>query len=1000
MSAASIPLTSRFPAFRVWCVALVLLLLPSLAIAADPEHPAAFGFHTRTWTTDDGLPHNAVTRILQDSLGFLWFGTPGGLARFDGREFYPVPLSQQSGNTVYSVRGLAEESPGSVLLLAGNQLFRVDDKGTSVHPSSSRFPQLGEDPLDLYVEPSGAIWVATNSGIVLRWHGDADVKIFGRETRVATRSKRFSFATDGNGVTWIASDGYLATYENGQLRRHPQAPAGQILIALSRSGSVWVCTEDKLLKTRKDSLQIASDRPPWTGDFNAVRYLSESAAGELLVTGRGVIHRFQAGRFASFPIPTALANSIVEDREGNIWIGTNGSGAAQMHARSHRIFLQRSGVHADSVSSLAEDAHGQIWVANRSAGLHVVVPATGEVTRVQTEAAAIPVDVVTVSPAGEVWFGGVRSGLWRIHKPGTEPLRIPAPSEGVNALLATRSGSVWFATTLGELGCFTGEKLEWFHDRPGYLVRRVYALAEDPDGSIWVGGREGNLTRWTGKQFEHVNDPAIRSVVHDLRVDRSGNLWVGTASGLAVRMEGKFYLITSQHGLPDDIIYNVIEDDADRMWLATRRGLFYASRSELLSVARTAGTAVVASRFGPEQGLQGFTPNPNYFPGVLKTRAGTLWFSSTQGAVEVDPARLISPPGPPTLKVHSISWDGAPQTWSNDEALRLPSGRHRLDAKLLVLSFTDTENLVLEHRLAGFDARWIATSNDRTATYTNLPPGTYQLFARVRRGTGPWTNEKLLLTLQLTPAWWETDIARIAALLLLISLVALLSRAIAQRRLRHRLRLLEQQQALERERSRIARDLHDELGAGLTEVGLLADRLVTTVPADVAPQLSGLAWRARRLATDLSGIVWTMNAHHCSLDQFAVFLRRYSERLFRNTGTRCVTHGVETIPSVPLSPGVQHHLLALAKEALNNALKHARATEVRIELNYDGGEFSLRIADNGVGCSDIAERDCDGNGLRNMRSRLQELGGTLDVQSDLGKGTSILMRVPLEPARE
>jgi signal transduction histidine kinase len=154
-----------------------------------------------------------------------------------------------------------------------------------------------------------------------------------------------------------------------------------------------------------------------------------------------------------------------------------------------------------------------------------------------------------------------------------------------------------------------------------------------------------------------------------------------------------------------------------------------------------------------------------------------------------------------------------------------------------------------------------------------------------------------------------------------------------------------------------------------------------------------LAWRTRRLATDLSGIVWTMNASNASLDQFAHFIQRYAERIFRSTGTLCVIAGVEGIPSVPLAPDLQHHLLAIAKESMNNILKHAHAKEARLELRYAEGIFQVSASDNGVGFA-VDQAEYDGNGLRNMQARTKEIGGTFKVTSAPGAGSTVLIRIP------
>jgi signal transduction histidine kinase len=433
------------------------------------------------------------------------------------------------------------------------------------------------------------------------------------------------------------------------------------------------------------------------------------------------------------------------------------------------------------------------------------------------------------------------------------------------------------------------------------------------------------------------------------------------------------------------------------MWFASRRGLFYVAKSELLAVARAEAAQVTSHMLGREHGLVALTPIATYYPTTGKSPDGRLWFATAQGAVVVNPGRMLRDLPPPPVLIDEVLWDGAPVAVG--EKLRLPSGQHRVEFHFSALSYTAPENVRLRHRLEGAESNWVETGSERTAGYTNLRPRDYRLQVIARNSVGVWNTTGATLAFTIVPAWWETVYFRAGVVLMLIGFTAWLARTFAQRRLQQKLRRLEQDHALEKERARIARDLHDDLGASLTEVGLLADRLVGAAPSELSPQLSGLAWRTRRLATELSGIVWTMSASNSSLDRLAAFLRRYAERLFRNTGTRCVVTGVEGIPAVPLPPDPQHQLLAAAKEAINNILKHARATEAAIEMRYVEEVFEMRIEDNGAGFSSEASLEPEGNGLRNMRSRLLEIGGTCEVTTTEGRGTLVVLRFPCGSAK-
>jgi signal transduction histidine kinase len=220
-------------------------------------------------------------------------------------------------------------------------------------------------------------------------------------------------------------------------------------------------------------------------------------------------------------------------------------------------------------------------------------------------------------------------------------------------------------------------------------------------------------------------------------------------------------------------------------------------------------------------------------------------------------------------------------------------------------------------------------------------------------------------------------------------------RLIAHRRLRKKLKRLEQEHTLEKERVRIARDLHDELGAGLTEVGMMAERIVTTSSDKTGGALTDLAWRTRRLSTELSGIVWALNSRNSTLNRLADFVRQYTQRLFKGLSINCVIKNGDHLPVLPVAPDVQHHLIAATKEALNNVLKHSQATEVSVELHYQNDWFEIVIGDNGQGFVVNEARELDGNGLRNIHSRIAEIGGDVAISSEPGKGTQVMLRVKL-----
>lgn len=976
---------------RVISIVLFGLAAASAApVAGEPE------YHLRSWTTEDGLPHNSVSRIVQDRAGFLWFATVGGLARFDGREFREIQIPPEHRPRGFNIRAFAEERPGVFVILptSGNVLRYADGTWTA-HPIVAAMAARQDSAVDLHVDPQGMLWVGLASGGLANWSSDKGARFFATKAGPVPRFRRFTFASDGLGKTWVSSDALFASEQASDLQPFEHAPREPTLIASGREGRIWVCTDARLQRLERGRLITESENVPWQGEFVGVRHLFEDSRGALWIASsrRGLL-RYFGGRFTTVATPYPSISVVTEDREGNIWIGTDGRGVVQLREKSYRLYNTVSGLPHEVVSSIAEDSDGRIWLANRTGGL-VVVDADGALQPGSAASFYSYANVVSLDARNRVWFGGGQSGLSR-WDPGLKeiPVKLPLPQSNLHILFCAQNGDMWFASDPDGVGFYHNDQIKLLAEGEGLTPRSVSCITQDREGKIWIVDGNGDLFQWDGIHLARIPTPreSVPRPVHAIYADGGGRLWLGTAGGLVLKEGDQFHLLTHAHGLADEIVLQIVEDDEDRLWFAARRGLFYVAKSELLAAASGGSERVASHMFGRNQGLSGLTPTPNYQPAAHKARDGKLWFATTQGAVAIDPTRLPHDlPAPPVL-IDEVRLD---EHLLPAGALRVPSGQHRIEFRFAALSYTAPEDVLLRHQLEGADRQWTDTGSDRAASYTNLPAGDYRLRVIARNSAGRWNAAGVTLAFTVVPAWWETWAFRAGAILLLTALTAWLARTVAQRRLRERLQRVEQEHALEKERVRIARDLHDDLGASLTEVGLLADRLVDTPAADLAPQLASLAWRTRRLSTDLSGIVWSMSPRNGTLNRLGEFIRQYAQRLFRGLPIRCTVRGADGLPTLPLAPDFQHQLIAATKEALNNVLKHSRASEVTIELRYLEGCFEITIDDNGKGFTVVDATGTDGNGLRNIRARIEEIGGTVKIASAPAQGARILLRLPL-----
>jgi signal transduction histidine kinase len=321
------------------------------------------------------------------------------------------------------------------------------------------------------------------------------------------------------------------------------------------------------------------------------------------------------------------------------------------------------------------------------------------------------------------------------------------------------------------------------------------------------------------------------------------------------------------------------------------------------------------------------------------------------------------------------------------------------------LSFLDPEEIRFRHKLEGSDADWVEDAGARLARYGRLPHGNYRFRVAARVADGPWREDNDLFALRVpTPIYFQTWAIGLYVLAA-ITLVAGTVRIISHRRLRRALARLEQEQALERERMRIARDMHDEMGSKLTKISFLSEhvQMDAGTAGPVFEKIQSIAQTSRDLLKTMDEIVWVVDPRNDRLENLVAYLSQYAVEYFQNTRIECELRLPQEIPQHPLSSETRHNLFLTFEEALNNALKHSAATNVKVAMNVTAREFEISITDNGRGFNATAPAAANGgtrggrggNGLKNMRQRLMTVGGQCLVTSTPGAGTTVTMLIPL-----
>lgn len=978
-------------------LALCLLAGSSGDAAAGPVYPDYF---VQSWRTGDGLPVNAVNDVLQGTNGYFWLATLEGLVRFDGVGFkrYSSPLIAQAA--ARNIRALAQTADATFLMLpAIGGVVQLKDGQFSPHPAGEG--TAGRQLQTVFVDRGSAVWLSWDGGGVRRWRA-GQITEFGLTNGLSNRV-RAVFAADGEGGVWIASGGFLGCYRDGKLTRFSEnrGPMEHTIVAASRSGGIWICKDTELLEWNSGLFSTIYTNLPWASSSDNARAMFEDSRGVLWIgTGAHGLFRLAGGRLAAEETSQSQITSITEDREGDIWVGTAGGGINRLRPKSFVLYNTKTGLPEDMSDSVCADELGNVWLANRGSG--VVRISDGKVFALHVQAGARRFRAYSICPDDQGCVWGIEGSLFRF--PRDHPDQAQSVSNSLtgnitqaHVLYKSRNGDIWMGSDPNILGCFRGGLPENCVSETNFPGQRPRSIAEDAAGRIWIGTDNRQLIELAGGTFTVFaqKDGLPNAAVRSLYADADGAVWAGTiGGGLVLRRNGKFTLITTADGLPDDNIAEMVEDDAGRLWCGARSGIFYVAKSDLLAFADRRIPKVKGTIFGKSDGMTGISCLGSCQPMTSKTPDGKLWFATQQGVLALDPAALKTNTRPPPVFIDALFVNDRPVEMT--APLRIPPLCHKLEFRFSVLSYVAPERVCLRYKLDGVDSDWIEVVNQRAAVYSGLQPGKYRMHLKACNNDGVWNEAGASLAFVVLPAWWQSGWFRGSALLVLITVSGMGIRHWAQRRLKLKLERLEHQQALERERTRIARDLHDDLGATVTQVGLMLEemRATTSSAEEIKQQSAAISGRVLNLARDLDAVVWSVNPGNDSLGELFAYLSESFLEHFRRTSIRPRLEVMESIPDSALAPEVRHHLFLVVKEAMNNVIKHSEATEVTLSLKVVGNVLEIRIADNGRGVSPDTLARSKRHGFPNIRARVEQLGGKLEVASEPGKGTSIRILIP------
>jgi signal transduction histidine kinase/ligand-binding sensor domain-containing protein len=990
----------NFRGFR-WCrVAAFTTLIPG-ALALNPVQLAPSDYVRKNFTIEDGLPDSHVNAIVQSQNGYLWIGTEGGLARFDGQHFTLVQFRGENSREV-AVHSLLSGSNGDLWVGTDSGLEHVPKTAADhfdrtlvrlYHPGAG----LSDQVMCLHLNREGVLWVGTNRGLYLLDHGNF-VTVIAKE--MISRIEGAS-----NDHLLIITSGGFAEWDGSRLLRHPEV-ALQLDVEKNeifhvfedRAGVTWFCTGAGVALRANGSMQRLSpyDSARARRALGNPAYRAyEDVQGDVWITTQKGLFQVAGAHLKPFD-PALLARAIYCDQDGDLWIGTGDTGLARFRRRIIRMYTKADGLPNDKVETILSGHDGTLWVGNNCGGLSKF---DGQRFITYSEKDGLSNSCVwslAEDRHHDIWVGTWGGGFYRFRQGHFTQYSISQglPSDVALSVMVAQDGSLWTATG-GGLARMQGGHLRNYTMADGLSSDRIISVYEDQKGGIWAATSAG-IDRLAGDRFVPVSPPPDvgDAPYNSLREDALGNLYaLSLTSGISRIANNRIFNIRQTME-----VSGMVQGPQHNLWFSGRQGISRISAESLERAQADNGSPLDYASFSRDDGLNSRECSAGQ-PNIAITPDGKLWTATRTGLAMLDLNQQPQLCHKSPVFVEEVEVGRSRQTPNSRLVLR--PGAYHVVLHFTAVELASPENIRLQYRLDGVDPDWLDADATRTAIYTDIPVGTHSFHVRASNGDGIWDRAGISYEITQEPYFyargWFRLVAGIAFFLTLTGGYSL--------RL-HRIRAQMNARLDERvtERLRIARDLHDTLLQSFH--GLLprfqavqnllpgriaeAQQVLEAAVDDAAQAIT----EARDAVQDLRSSTIVTNDLAKAIEVLGGELRAHQRDADGDSADFSVH--VEG-PPLDLNPILRDEIYRIAGEALRNAFHHARARRIEVEIRYAERQFSVRVRDDGIGidASALSQEGRPGHfGLRGMRERSKSIGGQLEVWSEHGAGTEMELTMP------
>ncbi len=979
---------------------------------------------------DNGLSQSSVYIIFQDSKGFMWFGTGDGLNRYDGNQIKTYKFDYNpriTGNGNFYGHRAKEDTNNNIWFSNRSGLVMYDVKSNTIkrifpNNDTAKFACLLEV---ISITKNNELWFSNCHTSIFRYNintGKLDTyRILDRS--MDKKKSQFRIVTiDNENNIW-----YSLRYGIGRFNTQTYQMYNYLIPEYKKDD---IQASGDFITTNKNTLLVANYKNVFefnyvTGSYKILLHspkldlyhvLARDKQGRIWVgnlqnglfvidTNRH-IYNYRANKLDKDGISTNIVTALYIDASQNLWVGCDGFGLCKANLlppkfRTYKPVSELStGLLPNFIKSFYIDSSDKLWIGTHEDGIQIIDRKTGfhKVIK-QTKTGANLIGCFTGANNNKIYVGS-GSGVYTVnnknyninHIPFVDKLYYFNGINLINKLIVCMEDKLVAASSQGLFESFLKPDGSMYFKKFSSLgTPHLISIYQTSDSSIYASEIEdgfvyklriiNNKLVYQGKILEGFN---IRCMYED---KNKKTLWLASEKGLIKYniSTQQYRVISTNDGLSNNYLYAIVPGNNDELWLSSNLGIMcYHTRSGRVKC------------YDNEDGLQSNEFNTGAY---YKSNNGEIFFGGINGFNSFFPDRIKTNPFVPNivltnLKVNDLDYNN--YNYGHVRNISLTHSQNTLSFEFAALEFTNPEKNKYQYKLEGVDKDWVQTGKEHFARYPALKSGSYVFKVKACNNDEKWSNEIVLLDIVILAPWWQSWWAIGLFTFILISLFVATIRYLSTRKLKQQLQELEKQQAVNQERTRISKDMHDDLGSGLSKIAIMTELLKSRVKQDdeLKKQVEKISFAAGELVDNMGQIVWTMNMNNDTLENLLAYVREYAVDFFDDTNITCEINFEDVADNMMMSQQLRRNIFLVIKETLNNSLKHAHATKVTIAFTCRAKTASIVITDDGVGFN-INDTRKFGNGLINMRKRMEATQGSYTMTSSPQNGTKSIITWPV-----